>query len=449
MTTRGSDEEPKRRTFDEAPRQDWQRYGLSHQPAGDEPTPEVAVNPIRPEDRHALPEEDLFVEYRYENGGVKAKAERPPSPRRFSTNLAAIGVVGVVGGLIAIVAIVTSSAMPAPSPTPGITSPVLGHGPSNSGTIAIATSEAAHVGLLIPLPSKFLAVDHGQSLDDGAILYLTNADGGVAIDTATGTVKTVFGGAAFANGSNRAAVDNGLWVSNWPDSGSICGPSCWAGATTFRIDPATGSITRNLTGTYLIASDTDGVWVATGKKVERLDPASGNVISSTPWTGSGEPRVGCNALWSIETGSGGPVLSKIDRQSGNAVGGTTLSPELTYGPITVEGQCWMMNGQGGAEVGSASLAQLKTDGSIETVFEYPNDAISIIDGEFWLYMPNGLIRRFDANSGSGYGTPFVLPVRPADDNPKWFFAAVGALWLIQDNRLTGFDVPTGSSRVNG
>ena len=64
-------------------------------------------------------------------------------------------------------------------------------------------------------------------------------------------------------------------------------------------------------------------------------------------------------------------------------------------------------------------------------------------------MPNGLIRRFDANSGSGYGTPFVLPVRPADDNPKWFFAAVGALWLIQDNRLTGFDVPTGSSRVNG
>ena len=450
MTTGGPDEGPRSQTAKDAAQQDWQRYGLSGRRVGEEaPTPDVAVRPIRPEDRHGAVPDDLFVEYRHENGVVKRKAERAPRSRRFMANVAAISAVGTVGVLIAVVAVATSAAMPAATPTPRITSPVLGRPPvTNTGTIAAATSKAAHVGLLVPLPSKFTAIDRGQTLDDGSYLYLTNADGGVSIDTAAGTVKTVFGGAPFATGSKREVVRSGLWVSNWTDSGT-CGPACWANATTYRIDPSTGSVTRSLSATYLIGATSDAVWVAAGRRVERLDPATGAVLSSTPWAGAGEPRYGCNALWSYEVGTSGPAISQIDAQSGSVVGGSSLSPGLTYGPITVAAQCWMMNGQGGAELGGLSLALLKTDGTIQSVVQYPDKAVAIIDGEFWLYMPNGLIRRFEANSGTAYGTPYVLPIRPADDDPKWFFAAAGALWLIQDNQLAGFDIPTGASRVNG
>jgi hypothetical protein len=428
--------------------EDWQRYGLSHRQLGAEaPAPESPVRPIGAEDLPASVDDDLFLEYRNENGVRSGKQARSPHGRTVMSNAAIVAAVVAIGGLVGILAFATSGAMPVATPTPRITHPaiaVVSLDPS-----AAATAKAAHVGLLIMLPSKITGVDRGQPLSDATSIYLTNSDGGVAIETATGTIKNVYGGAAFANGVNRALVNGGLWLSNWAGSGSICGPACWGGATTFRIDPTSGNLTNTFNHTYLIGSTTEGVWVATSGLVELLDPATGHVLSSTQWTGVGEPRVGCNALWSVEPGDKGVTLAKIDTVNGSIAGRATLDSSLSYGPITVESQCWMMNGQGGAEHGSLSLAQLKTDGSIQSVFQYPNDSVAVIDAEFWLYMPNGLIRRFDANSGNGYGTPYVLPVRPADDDPKWFFAAAGALWLIQDNQLTGLDVPTGQSRVNG
>jgi hypothetical protein len=448
VTGANSGKKPESRTSNEPAREDWQRYGLSHrQVDADAPDPEEPVRPIRPEDLRIGAEDDLFLEYRHENGAHSGKPEWTPSGRRFSTNVVTASIVGALAAVLAILAIVTSGPMAVSSPTPRATQPafvVASVDPS-----AAATSKAAHVGLLITLPSTITNVDRGLPLSDATHLYLTNSDGGVAIDTATGAVQNVYGGAAFGSGVERSLEQNGLWVSNWAVANSTCGPECWQSATTFRIDPTSGSVTNTFKKTYLIGSTTDGVWVAAGRQVELLDPATGHVLSNTPWTGTGEPRVGCDSLWSLDMSGNGPILAKVDAQSGSLSTGTTLDPNLTYGPITAESQCWMMNGQGGAEHGSLSLAQLRNDGSVQSSFQYPNDSVAVLDKEFWLYMPNGLIRRFDANSGTGYGTPYVLPVRPFDDDPKWFFAAAGALWLIQDGQLTGLDVPTGTTKVNG
>jgi hypothetical protein len=109
----------------------------------------------------------------------------------------------------------------------------------------------------------------------------------------------------------------------------------------------------------------------------------------------------------------------------------------------------MMDGEGGASPGSLALVQLNSDGTTQATFQYPDKAVVTLDGEFWLYGRNGRIQRFDPNSGNGYGTPYVLPIRPQDEDVKWFFAAAGALWMLEGNQLALLDVPTGPARKDG
>ena len=181
-----------------------------------------------------------------------------------------------------------------------------------SDFIPVATAKAAHVGLLINLPLKITSLDRGQFLSDGTLVYLTSPDAGVAIDPGTGSLRTIYGGLPFAKGARRTVVLGGLWVSSWSASGATCGPDCWAGANTYRMDLATGGISGTFSATYLLGATSDAVWVAVDKQIERLDPSTGAIKSSTPWKGSGEPRVGCNSLWSFTAGDKGSAIALID-----------------------------------------------------------------------------------------------------------------------------------------
>lgn len=359
---------------------------------------------------------------------------------------------GVIGAIVVVFALVSSSLMPAPSATPRLTrstaapmtiAPVLVIPvPSNS-------PRPAHVALLVNLPMDIAIADRDQPPDDGTLIYLTGPAGGVSVNPTDGTVGTVYGGAAFANGVRRAVVDGGLWVSSWPAAAKSCGPLCWPTAATYRLDLATGSITNVLAKTYLVGASSDGIWVASGGNLQQLDPSTGAILSTTPWFGGGEPRVGCGSLWSFTSDASGGTLAEIDPASGTEIGQSQLGPGVAYGPTLVEGLCWMMSGSGGTSTVSTTLVWLNPDGTTQSTFLYGGKSIVTLEHEFWLYGSDGTMHRFEAASGFGYGASYLLPVRPSQDDPQWLFAAAGTLWLLDGKQLTGFDVYTGPGRVHG
>jgi hypothetical protein len=306
----------------------------------------------------------------------------------------------------------------------------------------------AHAGIVIDLPLGITIADRDQQPDDHAAIYLTGPTGGVAVDPGTGAFKHVYGGPAYAGGLGRALVMDGLWLSS-ESSDVVCGPSCWAESATYRLDTSSGSVTKALPKTYLVGAASDGVWVATGGKLERLDPYTGAALASLPWSGSAEPRYGCGSIWAFTAGDSGATIAEIDPPAGRTIGQSKLDPKVIGGPTYVEGQCWMMSGAAGVSGGSTTLVWLNDDGTSAKVFRYPGRSILTLDHEFWGYSQDRKIQRFEAVSGVDYGVAYVLPVKPTDNDPKWIFAATGMLWMIQGSQLVGFDVPTGTNRANG
>lgn len=425
-------------------REDWTRYGLSHREQ--ELQRDALGRPLEPAEGIRRVKDGLLPPRR-ETAKGNSKPPRAPRGSKFTANVAAVSVVGVVGVIVLIFAVVSAGMMPVPSPTPART-PVALLSSASPGPSASATIVPGRVGILINLPMALAITDRDQPPDDGTFVYLVGATGGVALDPGSGKVRTVYGGAAFAKGVRRSVVDGGLWVSSWPTATASCGPSCWPAAATYRIDLVTGSVTNTLAATYLMGAASDGVWVASGGKLQQLDPDSGAVLSTTPWFGPGEPRVGCGSLWSFAPATGGAKLTMIDPASGTVIGQSTLDPGVTYGPTFVEGQCWMMSGSGGASKDSTILTWLNPDGTTQVVGKFQASIVTL-DHEFWRYTPDGTIQRFDAALGYGYGVSYSLAAHPRGDDPSALFAASGTLWMIDGLGLVGFQIPTGTSRVNG
>jgi hypothetical protein len=429
-------------------RDDWQRYGLSHRGGAVEAPRDALGRPVGPADHREAPD-DLFLQYRREATQRLQRTHPPDRSPRFMANLATIGVIVALGAGLIVFGAVTSPSTPLVSPSPSrFASPTI-----NASSFPIAEGSAgprtAHVNLLIDLPVSVAVTERDRPVDDGTTMYLTGSVGGVAINEIRGTIGTVYGGPAFAGGVRRAVVDGGIWVSSWPASAKSCGPTCWAQATTYRIDVTTGTVSKTLAATYLLGAADDGVWVATGKVVESLDPDTGVVLSSLTWGRTSEPRVGCGALWSFDPGAQESTLFQIDAKSGMVLGASSLDPAVTYGPVSVKDQCWMMNGSGGATSGATTLVWLNSDGTVQATFDYPGLSVVVIDGEFWLYGSGGQLQRVEATSGIGFGASYVLSVPPPNDDPTWLFSASHALWMISGASLVSFGVPTGAANAAG
>ena len=436
----------------EAARDDWYRYGLSRRGGEDKAPRDALGRPIEVEGRSAAVPDDMFIRYRDETRQVQSgRAHRSP---RFIANVATVAMVVAVAVAAVGIALATSPGPVVPSPSPGQLGSPTSVPPSPPIVVSSAGPKAAHVAALIDLPVQVTITDRQRPLDDGGTtLYLTGSKSGVALDPSRGIVRSVLGGAAFAGGVRRAVFDSGLWVSSWPAGSKTCGPTCWAQAATYRLDPV-GAVTKKLTATYLLGAADDGVWVATGKLVELLDPATGAVLSSSTWKGTAEPRIGCGALWSFTADAKATTLAQIDPRTGAILGSSALDSTETYGPIDVQGRCWMFNGSNGATLGSTTMTWLNTDGTTQATFDYPGLSLVMLDNDFWLYSGNNhsgnsLVQRVDPTSGVGFGAAYTLPVGPPGDDPQWFFASVGKMWMISGTQVDQLDIPTGPANAAG
>jgi hypothetical protein len=431
----------------EAARDDWYRYGLSRRGGEDQAPRDALGRPIQDEGRRPAVPDDMFIRYRDETRQVPSgRARRSP---RFIANVATVIIVIAVAVAAVGIALATSPGPVVPSPSPGqLDSPTIN--PSSFPlVVSSAGPRAAHVAALIDLPVQVTITDRQRPLDDGGTtLYLTGPKGGVALDPSRGIIRSVLGGAAFAGGVRRAVFDSGLWLSSWPAATRPCGPTCWAQSTTYRLD-AVGAVTKKLTATYLLGAADDGVWVATGKVVELLDPATGAVRSSATWKGTTEPRIGCGALWSFTADAKATTLAQIDPKTGATLGSSVLDPTVTYGPIDVQGRCWMFNGSNGATLASATMTWLNADGTTQATFQYPGLSLVVLDNDFWIYSNGSQMQRLDPTSGVGFGAAYTLPVGPPGGDPQWFFASIGKMWMISGTQLAELDIPTGPGNAAG
>ncbi len=430
-------------------RDDWNRYGLSRRDRAPDGAPRDALGrPVQRADRGEAGPDEFFMQYRSEAGQGTARPSRAERSSRFRANLATIAAAAMLGSGLLLVGLVTSPGAPITSPSPSrFASPTIG--PPSPIALASTGPRTAHVKLVIDLPVQVAITDRERPLDDGTTMYLTGPAGGVAVNESRGAIGTVYGGVAFSTGVRRAVVDGGLWVSSWPESAKSCGPACWAQATTYRIDVATGTVAEMLAATYLLGATDDGIWVATGTVVDLLDPTTASVLSSRPWGRTSEPRVGCGALWSYMEAAQEATLVQIDATTGTVVGSSTLDPAVAYGPISVKGQCWMMNGSDGATTGGSTLVWLNTDGTTQATFGYPGRSVVILDGEFWTYASGGTLRRVEATSGVAFGASYVLAVPPPNDELRWLFSAADSLWMISGGSIVNFEVPTGAANAAG
>lgn len=419
---------------------DWARYGGAHRDAS--PAGSLPATASREEANR----EDPYRNYRYEEagGGIRRTSgdRRLMSRRRPGANL--MGAAAAVAALVATAFLLNlraSGLTPPESESPRHTSVVTSGSANPSATVA-PTVRMAHVGVSAQLPFSPVVPDRDFTPDDGRSIFLAGDSGAVVVDAGTGAISSVFGGADYPSRVRRSIFDNGLWLSNWSGSYPYCGPECWVGATTYRIDPQTGAITLKLAGTYLIGISFDGLWVAARNQVELLDPISGDVLATIPWKTAGEPRFGCGTLWSFSHDTKQTLLSLVDSGSGDASAPWQLDPAVGYGPITVQGQCWAMSGTGGAAKGPSQLVWLNPAGEVFDTRKY-EESVVVLDAEFWMYRSDGTLQRLEASSGVNYGRRFQLAVQPAQGNPLEFFAAVGNVWLCEGDQLIAFDIRTG------
>jgi hypothetical protein len=354
-----------------------------------------------------------------------------------------IGLGGLlVAGLVLTWQALGTTAQPEPTRfTPGTPS-------ARTSTIPnlLATPRVGRSLVTLQVPFEAVIPSREYSADDGHSLFLAG-DGAVArIDPQTGRM-TLLGGGHFPTRPRTWLYDHGLWLSTVLSDSPYCGPACWGVATTYRVDPSTGEVTATLASTYLIGSSPDGIWVASAGAIKRLDPSTGQLLSSMRWTASGEPRFGCASLWSFSQDDQHTYLARVDPTTGIASEPTSLDLLITYGPIAVEGQCWAMTGSGGASKRPTEIIWLNPDGSVFDTRFY-EEPIVLLDAEFWIYRTDGTLQRLEPSSGATIGPRFDLAIRPPQGDPTGLFSALGSLWLYEGDQLVGFDVPTGAAAAN-
>ena len=422
---------PDRRDPD-VPGDDWARYGGARRKAAESDRPELLGD-------------DPFLDYRYE-GANQNQPKRPDAarPRSKANAVGALVAVIILAGAAALFNL-SSSVTPSPTVTPP-SRPTIAPGSASPTSLVGPTLRMGHVSVTIQMPLPIFVPDRDSNPDDGTTMYLVGSSGGFPVDVARGIHGTVWGGAAFPTGLRKSIFDSGLWVSSWPSGYASCGPACWDKATTYRIDPATGAVTLKLENTYLVGAAFEGVYVASQGQVLTVDPGDGKVLSSLFWKVTGEPRLGCGSLWSVQFGSTKTILNLVNTASGDVAGASTLAVDITFGPFSAEGLCWMMTGQGGASANKTSLVWIYPSGSVTDYRQY-GASLLLLDSEFWVLLEDGTIQRFEVTSGVAYGNRFQLAVRPSNNDPKWLFASVGSLWLYTGTDLVGFDVLTGASNA--
>ena len=244
----------------------------------------------------------------------------------------------------------------------------------------------------------------------------TGSGGVVAIDSATNRIAATVAGTGSAKA--MAAGFGALWA---------CGDD------TVRIDPTTAEIVARYPVACRagITTGYGSVWVENYATLTRLDPASGDVITTIPiaFGGSGV-AAGAGSIWVAEGRLGPGVLTRVDPQT-NAVIATIEMPWITRGIVATDTAVWVAAGPDPKSAAPAALLRIDpATNTIQRTYPEPSGASLALLGPFlWVVGYEGSVFVVDTRSGDVVSRP---PLRPADfqvHGDAGLAVGDGSIWL--------------------
>jgi sugar lactone lactonase YvrE len=231
-------------------------------------------------------------------------------------------------------------------------------------------------------------------------------------------------------GPAALAYDAGvLWCAIYPGPGLV--------GSLVKVDTATG---RRLGSPvplppagrqYLLAVGPDGVWLAAGKRLWRIDPDTAAVASATQLPGAATALEDSDgSVWATVVAAGGGRLVRVDPASG------IPGPQAPVGPspsaLTVAaGSAWVTDSADQSILRfSLAKGRVRRSGEVSlprSTVRAPTQ-ITVYNGFVWVY-ERGRVLRIDPSTDNVLGTTTVASV--ADGT---IAAGSGGIWIITRTR---------------
>ena len=319
-------------------------------------------------------------EARHAIGASTGERESPRGrARRWGVIVAVVAIAGILGA----VALLTGRNGPATAPTGTSTRSIGG-----AHAVARIDPETGQVvqtvgGFSVRTPSFFV---NGLAVGEGGV-WIGSSNSVTHVDPVTGTIRATISLQGQQTGVTLTAVAfRTVWVST--------------GSTLERINPATDELLRpvsvfaattSLPGRTWIATGEDRVWVSLSSELVAVDPVRNRVVLRVDVPDATGLAVGEGSVWMLDDFTG--ELLRLDPRTGEGTGSATVPGNLDD-VAAGGGAVWVLDKAAGtvARVNPDTLEVTDTVrvGSDERDIEFGGDAVWLADGQ------HGSVSRIDS-----------------------------------------------------
>lgn len=402
--------------------------------------------------------------------------------RRWVALIGAVALVAVVMGAVAFGSLPRGGTTGAASHSPGRSSAAPTAAASTSATAGLSSPADSRSRETSRVPGTIEASvletvycgpggDHMVFVGDEMFASCEGADNSADIREFDSAGKTIVSRSVAGPGEvvSNLIEDHGLWFSI--ANITYCSPNDSCPPFTphlRRIDMATGDITFNLDGMYLVGDGLGYVWASPTDVDQLNDLGSGSLTkidpvslqtSTIPW-GYGVPKVACGSLWGLEVNLDAntftTTITRVDPASGSSLANFTEAGDVGDLEQTPSG-CWATANwltrpaETTEQYDNMRYIELGTSGvesrSPATAIGQPLDGtLILLNGGFWIQSgPVGskVLQRVYSAQWKPAGPIYLLPAF------TWTFTcAGGSIWVGEldgENKavMEKLDIPLG------
>ena len=228
-----------------------------------------------------------------------------------------------------------------------------------------------------------------------------------------------------------AYADGTLWCAVQPGSGVLIGSLVKVSAVSGRPEGAAVPLPP-AAQPYLLTVGTDGVWIAAGTRLWKIDPATGAAEMTTSLGGSATAVLdAAGSVWAtVTTGQGGRLV-RVNPSSG-AIGSQTLVGPSPSALTVADGLAWVTDSVDQSilrfAIGRRILRRTGLIALPRSTVRAPTQ-ITVTGGRVWVY-ERGRVLRIDPRTDRVIGTTSLAPAAGGT-----IAAGTSGVWVITRTRV--------------